>query len=435
MSTQRGSKITSIMERLGFHVKGNIQDLVAFLMLVPKRKYFLRRLSVQNIEEPYINILSDKLHPVIQNLKIAEIINETKTTRTYRLMADKAKGTQALAYFRAGQYISIKERINDHAVSRPYSIASSPQDALDGFYDITIKRLEGGFLTTHIWETWKAGYPVSASGPYGLMYHEPLRDSGTVVGLAGGSGITPFRSMVREMAAGKLNIKLKLIYGCSDGQDIIFFDELNKYAREMPDRFRIVYVFSGCLPRKDCPDPIEEGFITADIINRHSDPSKDSYFICGPAVMYDFVAGELEKLSIPRKRIRMEAYGEIKNPTLFKDYPYEAQGKTFTIKVHDGKDTITIPALASESVLVALERGKLSPPSVCRSGECQFCRTRLISGKIWVSPKNDGRRQADKLFGYMHPCASFPVSDLELALPLNTGRSCNKYSDTRSTPG
>ena len=418
MIRQTGDHIKNMLKQTGSQAIGTVKDLVAFLMLVPRRRKVLRKLPVRWIEEPYINILSDKLHPSIQHLVIDDVMDETPTTRTYRLKADKAKGTQAPAYFRAGQYISIKEKVDGHDIARPYSIASSPQDALDGFYDITIKRFEGGFLTTHIWENWKKGDPVVTSGPYGFMYHEALRDSATVVGLAGGSGITPFRSMAREMAAGKLDIRMKLIYGCSDDQDIIFFDEFNTYAREMPERFQVVYVFSDGLSRKDVPTPVEKGFLTADVIGKHSDPAQDSYFICGPAVMYDFVIGELEKLGVTKKRIRPDAYGEVKDPTVFKDYPRKAQGKTFTITVHNGDDVIKVPALASESVLTALERAKLAPPSICRSGECQVCRSRLISGEIWISPKSDGRRQADQIFGYMHPCASFPISDLEMVLPV-----------------
>lgn len=418
MTGQKGNHLGRMLRRTGSQALGTVRDLVAFLRLVPERRGVLKKLPVRPMEEPFINSLSDRLHPPVQYLIVDDIIDETPSARTYRFRVDRTKGTQAPAYFRAGQYISLKADILGHSISRPYSIASSPQDALDGFYDITIKKLEGGYFTAHIWENWKKGSPVAASGPCGFMYHEPLRDSKTVVCLAGGSGITPFRSMAREMAAGRLDIEMKLIYGCSDENDIIFFDELNAYAGRMPGRFQLVYVLSGGLSRRDVPPPVEKGFLTSDIIGKYTDPARDSYFICGPAVMYDFVTGELEKLGVRRKRIRTEAYGGIKDPGVFKDYPREALGKTFNVTVHNGKDVAGIPALASEPVLIALERAGLAPPSVCRSGECQVCRSRLIRGEVWVSPRSDGRRQADRMFGYMHPCASFPISDLDMVLPV-----------------
>ena len=79
-----------------------------------------------------------------------------------------------------------------------------------------------------------------------------------------------------------------------------------------------------------------------------------------------------------------------------------------------GGATAGVPARATETLLVALERGELAPPSQCRSGECGFCRARLIQGDAYLLPDADGRRAADKEAGYLHLCASYPLSDLEL---------------------
>lgn len=127
--------------------------------------------------------------------------------------------------------------------------------------------------------------------------------------------------MAREMAAGRLDIKMKLLYGCSDENYIIFFDELNAYVGRMPARFQIIYVFSNGLSRKDFPPPVERGLLSLDIIRTHTDPDKDSCFIRGPAAMYDFVIGELKKLGVKRKRIRSEAYPGIKDPSFSKTIP------------------------------------------------------------------------------------------------------------------
>jgi ferredoxin len=57
-------------------------------------------------------------------------------------------------------------------------------------------------------------------------------------------------------------------------------------------------------------------------------------------------------------------------------------------------------------------------PSKRRSsapGECGFCRTRLVSGEVYIRPDSDGRRAADKQFGFIHPCSSYPLTDLEVA--------------------
>ena len=403
---------------IDFSVRGNLRDLFAFLGL---KKYRKKKFSTASDEmpesDPYVNRLAQKLHPNRQFLKIEKIIEETPTTKTFRLIPNLEKGTKELAYFQAGQYLSIKANINGHEITRPYSIASSPKDALNGFYDITIKKLPNGFLTDFIWENWKEGSEVITSAPLGFMYWSPIRDSKSIVAIAGGSGITPFLSMAREICYGSFKdegISMRLIYGCSDEKEIIFKQQFETLAKQFPDRFSFVLVMiCEVVNLKGC----EMGFITKEIIRKYSDPSNDSYFMCGPAAMYDFVCKELSELDVPLKRIRREAYGEIKDPKKFMDFPKDAADKIFTILVRNKQETLTIKASSHESLLVALERAKFKVPSACRSGECQFCRTLLLKGNVWCSPESDGRREADKKFGYIHPCVSFPLSDLELLLP------------------
>ena len=136
--------------------------------------------------------------------------------------------------------------------------------------------------------------------------------------------------------------------------------------------------------------------------------------------MYDFVDKEMERLNIPPRRIRKEAYGEIKDILEHPGFPQELAEKTFKLKVKMGSTVKEIPAIATESILVALERAHLAPPSKCRSGECGFCRSLLITGNIFVSTKCDGRRAADKKFNFFHPCSSYPVSNLEIDVPRDT---------------
>lgn len=71
-------------------------------------------------------------------------------------------------------------------------------------------------------------------------------------------------------------------------------------------------------------------------------------------------------------------------------------------------------------MLVAIERAGIKAPSRCRSGECGWCRARLLSGRVYVPERTDGRRRADIEFGYIHPCSSFAMSDLVLDVPNGT---------------
>ncbi|MBI4832778.1 MAG: iron-sulfur cluster-binding domain-containing protein [Candidatus Lindowbacteria bacterium] len=397
------------------NVKGHIRDLLAFRALAPKRKKRIAKSPAKSLAQDPMNNLARRLHPESQRLVIAEIKDEAITAKTFRLVADPESDTKELAYFRAGQYLSLKVEVGGVRISRPYSISSAPFEALgpNGFYEITVRKQKGGFLTSHMWDNWKVGSKIRTSGPCGLFYYEPLRDAGKVTGLAGGSGITPFRSLAREIAQGELDAQLLLIYGSSDENDVLFYDELKELEKKAPDKFRVVHVLS-C--KEVQMEGCELGLITAETIKKHADMDNSSFFVCGPQAMYKFVEGELQTLNLPHKRIRREVFGEVKDITQASGFPLKVADETFRLKVHIGGATTEIPARAAESVLVAMERANLAPPSECRSGECGFCRSLLIGGDVFLSPEIDGRRAADKLFGYIHPCSSYPVTDIEVAV-------------------
>jgi ferredoxin-NADP reductase len=176
-------------------VKGNIRDLLAFRRLVPGRRKRFAKAAAKSQELPAMNRLAQQLHPNRQQLVIAEVREETKTSKTYKLVADPGSDTRGVAYFRAGQYLSLKVEVDRTPITRPYSISSAPFEALgaDGFYEITLKRKEDGFLTRYVWDQWEAGTRIVSSGPCGQFYYEPLRDARQIAGLAGGSGITPWQ--------------------------------------------------------------------------------------------------------------------------------------------------------------------------------------------------------------------------------------------------
>ena len=404
-------------EKLDIVIKSNSRDLLAFMKLVPNRKKKIEKASSEPIKSDPMNELAKRLHPRRQFLVISEIRDETKSAKTFRLEPHIGLRTKELAYFRPGQYLSLKVNVNGVEITRPYSIASSPKDAQNGFYEITIRKEEHGFLTQYIWDNWNVDTVLESSGPEGFFYYEPLRDLKQIVGISGGSGITPFRSMAKAIIEGIIDAKLIILYGSSEEDDIIYYDEFKELEKKYPDKLKVVNILScEIISLEGC----ETGFITGEIIEKYCDVNNSTFFICGPQVMYDFVEKELQVFNLPHKRIRREAFGEIKNIINYPGFPKDVAEKTFKIKTHIGNIMKEIPALATESVLVAMERANLAPPSKCRSGECGFCRSLLISGKIYISPISDWRREADKKFNYFHPCYSFPISDLEVKVPRHT---------------
>ncbi|MBR1810107.1 MAG: iron-sulfur cluster-binding domain-containing protein [Clostridia bacterium] len=357
------------------------------------------------------NKLAAELHPGVQRLKVKEIISHSPDMKSFVLEPDAAKGTKKLAWFSAGQYIVIRLDIDGKTVSRPYSIASSPRDTLDGALRITVKRVEDGIASAYILDHWIQGTAVVASAPLGDFTYEPLRDAKTVVGIAGGSGITPFRAFAKAIFEGDEDFCLTLLYGSRTLGDAVFSDEIAEMAKTCP-KIKLVNVLS-----EETATDCEHGFITAALIKKYAPESGDySIFLCGPQAMYDFADKEIATLGIRRKFVRHELFGEYFHPEKNADYPGDTE-KTYrlTVRIADTEQTVDCPA--NTSLLRAMEAAGIHAPSDCRSGRCGWCRSQLISGEVYVPESVDGRRMADKLYGYIHPCCAFPLSDVTINVP------------------
>jgi ferredoxin-NADP reductase len=317
-----------------------------------------------------------------------------------------------LAPFRAGQYVSVLVSIGGSNTTRSYSLCGSPAWAKRGEYNITVKRDDAGFVSPYIQDNWAVGQKVVISGPQGNLYYEPLRDAKKVVALAGGSGITPFMGMAYAIRDGYEDFDLTIIFGSRTADGIVYKKELDEVAAAC-GKVHVVHVLSD----EEKPG-YEHGFITSQLIAKYGgEAGTYSIFMCGPQAMYNFLDGEIEKLGLRRKFVRRELFGAIKDPWNQPGYPAEMRGRSFALKVTQCGTTYETTALADEPLLVAMERAGIKAPSRCRSGECGWCRSRLLSGQVFIPEKTDGRRAADVQFGYIHPCSSFPASDVVLDVP------------------
>mgnify|MGYP003295515698 CR=1 FL=1 len=358
--------------------------------------------------------LARALHPKRQYLKVADVKVMAEDTKSFTLVPDESKGTKELAYFGAGKYLTVFETIEGMPVTRAYSISSSPKDSLEGKYVLTIKLVEGGLVSQYIFDNWEVGTQVEVSAPAGNFEYQPLRDAKKVICLAGGSGITPFVSMAKAIRDGDEDFEMTLLYGSRNIESILFRDELEALSAKC-EKIKVVHVLS--VENAQAGDGFEKGFITAELIRKYApENEKFSIFLCGPQQMYQFVDKELEKLGLEKKYIRHEMFGEFHNPSEQKDYP-DAVAETVKIRVKIQDSIYDIEGSSNDSVLQILEKNKIAAPARCRSGECGFCHSHLISGKVYVPKALEYRRLADYKFGCIHPCCSFPLTDLEIDVP------------------
>ena len=362
----------------------NSVNRLKFLKLNEERKLKIEQASDAALPKQFpVNKLSAALHPEKQYVTIATIKEWDENCKSFTFIADPSKGTKQLAYFKAGAYLSVSLEVDGMKITRPYSISSSPKEALEGKYTLTIKRVPGGTGSNYMLDHFKVGDQVTLSSPLGEFVYLPIRDGRTVIGVAGGSGITPFHSFAKAIAEGDEDFNLILLYGSRTEKDILFkeeFDELEKVT----DKVKVVHVLSD----EEKPG-YEHGFVTAELIKKYA-PQDENYsiFMCGPAGMYNFLDQQIQTLQLERKWIRHELQGEVHNPKSLPDYPSETDvPKQVEIKVHICDDTYKITANSEDTILQSLEKNGIAAPAHCRSSECGWCHSLLINGQVYRPKK------------------------------------------------
>ena len=297
-------------------------------------------------------------------------------------------------------------------VNKPYTIRSNPKDALgeESSYTLTIKLTQPAYASKYILDNWKEGDSLCISGPLGDFYYQALRDAKHVVALAGGSGITPFYSMAAAIVDGIEDFDMTILYGSRSSNGILLKEEIEELAERSKGRVKVVHILSH-----EEKEGYEHGFITGELIKKYAPEGDYSVFMCGPKAMYDFEDGEMAKLGLPKRRVRKEMSGDYLGIEKNTGYP-KPEETEFKLTVDIRGEKQTVACKAGESLLWAMERAGIAAPSHCRSGECGWCHSRLVSGKYFCPKEADGRRLADEKFGWIHPCCTFPLSDMEICV-------------------
>ena len=380
--------------------------LSGFLNMVPERnRRIAKGAETLPVSEFNANRLARSLHPAVQHVKIAKVAEHAEA-KSFTLVPDTERGTSSLAYFRASQYVSVDLCIGGAVLSKPYTIRSGPGSTLGETgtsYVLTIKLTRPGYASKWILENWKEGMRLDISGPLGDFYYDRIRDARHVVALAGGSGITPFFSMAEAIADGMEDFNLTILYGSRTAEGILLRDELDAVAARAGGKVKVVHVLSD-----EEREGYEHGFLTAELVKKYAPEGDYSVFMCGPQAMYDYEERELAALGLPRRRIRRELSGDY-----IVDKPSE---KSYKLTLTVQGERRELECRENESLEWAIERAGVKAPTHCRSGECGWCHARLVTGEVYVPEAADGRRGADVKFGWIHPCASFPRSDVELEI-------------------
>jgi len=221
---------------------------------------------------------------------VKDIHWETKDTFTLIIRQEKK------LKFATGQFCFLRINKNKLYARHPLTISSSPNEE---YLHFTIKNT-GRFTQTA--SELKIGEEVFVEGPFGVFTKKDTQND--IVFLAGGSGITPFMSMIRDNLYNKIEQNIMLIYGSKTKTDIIFKDELTSIDKKW---FKKVFVLSQ--DEKKNHEDYEYGRITKEIIQNHVKNINNSiFYICGPKTMKESLIRILHNLGVKNKNIFCEEF-------------------------------------------------------------------------------------------------------------------------------
>jgi ferredoxin-NADP reductase len=209
--------------------------------------------------------------------------------------------------YRAGQHVRMS-LLNPKAADpaghfRFWSFASAPFEPDLAF---AVRMRPSPFKTE------LAGLPVGAQVRIDMLKNAPhgafaLDDTATpVVFLAGGIGVVPAWSMIKQALHEGSTRRMTLLYGNRSPEDAPFLDELTSLAREH-DHFHFAPTLTGPLPYAWAG---ETGRISLEMVRRYvPDHGVPAFYISGLKGMVEDLTQALVRAGVPKASIRSEEFG------------------------------------------------------------------------------------------------------------------------------
>ena len=346
-----------------------------------------------NVEISKVNEMALELNPVNTLLNVKEIIELNDNVKMFKLYNKKK-----LPIFKAGQYITLTFKVDKGYVTRPFHLCGTPLEAQKGEYTVLVENDKEDFALKHLYKKTCIGDLLISSSPTGDFYYNGIRDCEHVIGVATGIGIAPLYAMAKAIVEGVEDFNLTIFYSEKKEKDLVLKEEL-KELDKLSSKVKVEFVLS--LEEKE---NYLTGFVSLDHIKKEM-KERNSFFFCGTEGLLKYLDKELEELQIPKKFIRYENFLPKCNIKKVSEY-------SLTIHINDEK--YTTKCFNNKTLMCAIEELGMYIPSRCRNGSCGFCRSELIKGKVKVI--NDKRNEADKKYNFIHPCCTYPLSDIEIII-------------------
>ena len=353
------------------------------------------------------------------NLTVKQVTRETADTVTLTFDVPVALAEQY--QFTQGQYLTLRFTLGGKEERRSYSMCSSP---LESGLSVTVKKVKGGKVSTHINDKLKAGDVVDVMTPDGRFFTELNDENKKNYYLVGaGSGITPLMSILKTILEKEPMSFVFLLYGSRNEDEIIFKDQLDALTKCYEGQLHVEHVLSqpklekakglGGLFSKGKPTWTgKTGRIDGAVLRKFMDENPPRHkqtecFLCGPGGMIDSVEKALLDRGIDKKNIHHEYFSASPSAA-----PAAGGGIVDGAKLiaHlDGKVIETTVTKGKHLLFAVIDAGGDAPYS-CTSGACATCMAKVVKGTV----KMDACYALDESEikqGFILSCQAHPTSE------------------------
>jgi ring-1,2-phenylacetyl-CoA epoxidase subunit PaaE len=320
--------------------------------------------------------------------------------------------------FEAGQYVTLKYLSNGIFFQNDYSMTSAP---FEGKISLGIKINDDKSSTNDLLNNLEIGDLIEVSEPRGrfALVSKP-HEFRTIVGFAGGIGITPLISHFKNILHIEPRTRLFLFYGNKSREQIAFKNELDLMVENHPNRLQIHYfysqekigngLFEGRLNDKKVALIINQLLLLDDTDEESTIwDAVDEVLICGKGEMIKSVANACFHHGIPKKNIHFELFEEF-NEDIYpqeKEFPLieniEVDFKIF----NENYSTHLINN--KTKLLQQLLIQKFPVPYSCKSGICGSCECTLEEGEVELL-ENEYLTEKEEKAGRILACMSVVLS-------------------------
>jgi ferredoxin-NADP reductase len=203
--------------------------------------------------------------------------------------------------FQAGQYLRYTlphPNPDARGTSRSFTIASAPSEPL---LTLTTRFSASPSTFKQALGSMRLGTVIEASGPHGQFVYTDTDAPAALI--AGGIGITPFRSILGDLAARQSRARPTLLYS-NASPEIPFRGFFDGLVADWPG-LHVVYTVTR--PTAGWQGPT--GRFDAGFIRHHvPEPSSHVYFLCGPTALVESARAILAEIGVDAARIKHEAF-------------------------------------------------------------------------------------------------------------------------------